>query len=82
MRNRQSIIKNQQAQHAAQPVLTGQKATLRGPNGHQGCATGSQPDIKLRKSGELIEAIEITCPCGNQMVIECLYDPRIAEVTP
>ena len=80
MRNRPSIIKQEKAQPSAQPVLTGPKATLggRGPDG----SAVTQPDIKLKKTGDLIEAIEITCPCGNHMVIECLYDPRIAEVTP
>ena len=82
MRNRPSIIKNREMQPGQQSVLTGQKATLRGPNGVHGCAAGAQPEIKLRKAGELIEAIEITCPCGNHMVIECLYDPRVAEITP
>jgi len=81
MRNRQSIIKEKQAQTNSQPVLTGPRATLGSRNGHNGCAI-NQPDIRLRKSGDLIEAIEITCPCGNHIVIECLYDPRIAEVTP
>jgi hypothetical protein len=82
MRNRPSIIKNQKMQPAAQPVLTGPRAALRGSASAHGCAVAAQPEIKLRKSGDLIESIEITCPCGNQMVIECLYDPRIAEVTP
>lgn len=80
MLNRPSIIKHQQAQPSQQPVLTGPKATLgnRGPDG----SFVTQPDIRLKKTGDLIDAIEITCPCGNHMVIECLYDPRIAEATP
>jgi hypothetical protein len=79
MPNRPSIIKH--ADPAPQPVLTGPKATLGAQPGVHGCAV-AKPDIKLKKSGDLIEAIEITCPCGNHMVIECLYDPRIAEATP
>jgi hypothetical protein len=80
MRNRQPIIKSRETEPNPQPVLTGPKATLR--HGEGGHAAAGQPDIKIRKTGDLIEAIEITCPCGNQMVLECLYDPRIAEVTP
>jgi hypothetical protein len=78
-----AIIKGREAQTSPQPVLTGPKAMLGGTrDGASGRAPRSQPEIKLRRNGELIEAIEITCPCGNHMVIECLYDPTIAEVTP
>jgi hypothetical protein len=77
-----AIIKGHQAQASAQPVLTGQKALLGARDGARGPGGRSHPEITLRRDGDLIEAIEITCPCGNHMVIECLYDPKIAEVTP
>lgn len=35
---------------------------------------GADAQIHLRKNGDMIEAIEITCPCGHEMVLECLYD--------
>ena len=82
MRKSPPIIKGSQAQASAQQVLTGPKALMGARDGSRSAGARSQPDINLRKDGDLIEAIEITCPCGNHMVIECLYDPKIAEVTP
>jgi len=82
LRKSPPIIKGHQALADTQPVLTGPKALMGARGGLPGAPSRAQPDIKLRKDGDLIEAIEITCPCGNHMVIECLYDPRVAEVTP
>lgn len=45
--------------------------------------TGSrEPVINVRRQGDLIEALEVTCPCGNHMVIETLYDARRTETAP
>jgi len=31
-------------------------------------------EVVLRKVGDLIEAIEVVCPCGRRTEVECLYD--------
>jgi hypothetical protein len=82
MRKSPAIIKAPAATENPQSVLTGPKALLGARDGSPARAGHGEPDIKLKKDGALIEAIEITCPCGNHMVIECLYDPRTAEITP
>ncbi len=30
--------------------------------------------IKLKKNGDVIESIEVICPCGNKIEILCQYD--------
>ena len=32
-----------------------------------------KPLIVLHKTGERIDAIEVTCPCGHTMVLDCEY---------
>lgn len=39
---------------------------------HDACAT--PPRIELHRRDGVVEAIEVTCPCGNTMVIACRYD--------
>jgi hypothetical protein len=82
MRKNPPIIKGGQAEPAQSSVLTGPKALVGAKDGTTSSRGRAIPEIALRKQGDLIEAIEITCPCGNHMVIECLYDPTTAEVTP
>lgn len=31
------------------------------------------PKVALIRDGDIVRAIEVTCPCGNTMVIECDY---------
>jgi hypothetical protein len=31
------------------------------------------PQIALHKAGERIDAIEVTCPCGHTMILDCEY---------
>ncbi len=33
-----------------------------------------EPTIKLKKNGDVIESIEVICPCGNKIEILCQYD--------
>ena len=32
------------------------------------------PTVNYRRRGDVVEAIEITCPCGHAMVLECEYE--------
>lgn len=32
--------------------------------------------IELHKNGDVIEAIEVTCSCGQTTVIECVYEDQ------
>lgn len=37
------------------------------------------PTISLIRDGDVVRAIEVTCPCGNTMVIECDYGEETAS---
>lgn len=32
-----------------------------------------EPSIKLNMNGETIESIQITCSCGEEIVVNCVY---------
>ena len=36
-------------------------------------ASGGQPHIELIREGEVLQAIEITCPCGQHIRLRCVY---------
>ena len=47
-----------------------------GGSNHNVAATGivgEPPKITLHRNNDTIEAIEITCPCGRTMIVECEY---------
>ena len=33
-----------------------------------------RPTIVLHRTMDVVDAIEVTCPCGHTMVIECHYE--------
>ena len=42
-----------------------------------------QIQVTLRRGGDLVEAIVVSCPCGRTTEVECLYDPALTnEQTP
>jgi hypothetical protein len=43
------------------------KVTI-GPKDHQ------QHGIKLHKKGDIVQAVEIRCSCGETIVIQCVYE--------
>lgn len=48
------------------------------PASHSGDRKG-RPNIVLHKTRNTIDALEVTCPCGHTMVIECQYDEENAD---
>ena len=36
-------------------------------------------EVVLRPAGDLVEAIDVTCPCGRTTEVECLYDALETE---
>ena len=52
----------------------------------QGAPTPGSPDddiqVSLRRNGDLVEAIEVVCPCGRHVEVECLYDPADMDPEP
>jgi hypothetical protein len=68
------------------PFLFGKKnlevQPLRAPQAHSPVATGSvrpapetaaEPNIEVVKQGDKIVRIIVTCSCGEQIEVECLY---------
>ncbi len=49
--------------------VTGEKARVPIP-GHE---TLAEPKIELIRQGDSIEAIDITCTCGQKIRLRCLY---------
>ena len=39
------------------------------PSGAGGC----EPRLDFIRDGDVIQAIDITCPCGHKMRLRCLY---------
>ncbi len=72
---RSAVIKKNAARIAETPVRLGENAE---PAPIEDLRP-KEPVVEVRRRGELVEAIEVTCPCGNHMVIEALYDARNAE---
>jgi hypothetical protein len=33
----------------------------------------TEPAVKLNRDGDVIRSIEVTCTCGEQIVINCVY---------
>jgi hypothetical protein len=72
---RSPVIKKNAARFAQTPVRLGEGAEPAPPEETR----PKDPVVEVRRRGELVEAIEVTCPCGNHMVIEALYDARNQE---
>ena len=34
-----------------------------------------EPQIELVRDGEVIQAIDVTCTCGQKIRLRCVYDP-------
>ena len=81
MQRRHAVIKKRNATLLAEPVPTGEgtmpRVDRRAPVGRR-----TEPVVTVRKNGDLVESIDVTCPCGHNMTIECLYDAAKAEMSP
>lgn len=64
---KKSTIQKDSAPTAATPVAG---STAPRPHSDVSCA---RPEVVLHKNGDDIEAIEITCPCGHVMILDCEY---------
>lgn len=43
------------------------------PGAHAPKESHGQPQVILHKNGEDIDAIEVICPCGHSLILECEY---------
>jgi hypothetical protein len=49
--------------------ITGETTRVRIP----GQCTSPEPRVELIRNGELVEAIDVTCACGQRMRLRCVY---------
>jgi hypothetical protein len=41
-----------------------------------GQAHACDPVVELVRDGDIVQAIDITCPCGRHIRLRCLYDEQ------
>ena len=56
---------------SAMIAVPGAPASATQPSRH---GDHNNPTIELHRSGDVVEAIEVTCGCGQTIVIECVYE--------
>jgi hypothetical protein len=68
------VIKRQRIAPDAEPRVIGSRpAPARGGSARPADA-GDEPQVRVVRQGDLVESIDVTCTCGRQIVLECLYD--------
>ncbi|HZT79873.1 MAG TPA: hypothetical protein VFA26_06615 [Gemmataceae bacterium] len=50
--------------------LSGEAARVLVPGGHAACA---EPRVEVLREGDVIRAIDVTCPCGQRIRLRCEY---------
>jgi hypothetical protein len=58
-----NVIAARHVQVAAEPLA------LVAP-GAEACA---EPQVNVIRDGEVVRAIEVVCPCGQRIVLDCIY---------
>lgn len=60
-----AVVAANRVQVAAQAVRVGQARAE---------AERSEPTIELVRDGEVVRAMDITCSCGEHIIVRCDYD--------
>jgi hypothetical protein len=66
-----SVIKKRAVSLEAAPLTVGGRAR-RTPRASPSEGTDG-PTVAIRRNGDAVEAIEVTCVCGRHMVLDCVY---------
>jgi len=70
-----SAVPKEDGAHGGGPVLRGEAVQLtseHAPIQVPGLG-GNEPQVRLVKSGDTVQAIEILCTCGQRIKLKCLY---------
>ncbi|HKI37322.1 MAG TPA: hypothetical protein VKA46_36045 [Gemmataceae bacterium] len=59
-------------------VGEGAAAVMIVPPRLQPASPGCAPQIELVRDGEVIQAIDVTCSCGQKIRLRCLYEGPVA----
>jgi len=80
---RSSVIKKSRITFNRDPFAVGPASAaefLTGIKPTASHAAHGEASISIRRSGDRIQAIEVTCPCGNEIVLECIHaSPDVGE---
>ncbi|MEZ6196381.1 MAG: hypothetical protein R3F20_11750 [Planctomycetota bacterium] len=57
---------------------SGGPGTVAAKHAHEPTGPEARCTVELHRDGDLIRAIEVTCPCGHTMILECDYPEESA----
>jgi hypothetical protein len=63
--------------HAGRNVVPGHRVHQTGEMarvGPPGPLAGSEPRVEIIREGDEVRAIDVTCPCGQRVRLQCVYD--------
>ncbi len=63
--------------HAGKNVVPGCRVHLTGEMARVGPPVplvGSEPRVEIIREGNEVRAIDVTCPCGQRVRLQCIYD--------
>jgi len=64
--------------HAGRTVVPGHRVHLTGEMARVGPPPsqlpGSEPRVEVIREGDEVRAIDVTCPCGQRVRLQCVYD--------
>lgn len=71
---RSAVIKGRKVRLLPEALPVGSAARTDADE-HAACSTGTGPvKVEVQREGDATLAIEVTCPCGHVMVLDCIYD--------
>jgi hypothetical protein len=62
-----AVLSGRRVRRADRPVPVGHTAS------EPDVQTSSGAQIRLLRDGDVIRAIEVTCTCGERIVLDCIY---------
>jgi hypothetical protein len=71
------LTESSTSDHASRVVVPGHRVQLTGETARVGAPVqplGSEPRIDLIRENNEVRAIDVTCPCGKRVRLQCVYD--------
>ncbi len=71
-----SLIKRNRVKFKNAALVVGPFAVKAASEAHAAACSGSdqgEASVSIKRKGDAIEAIEVLCPCGNEIILECIY---------
>ena len=71
-----SLIKRRRIRFNNAALVVGPSAVPAGTPARAAADSGSghgEASVSIKRKGDAIAAIEVLCPCGNEIILECVY---------